>query len=167
MLIAKILFLQVFWYIVVYFSTKLEVTFLSIALIFSILNYFIYVSHISVKKYFLAVFLFTLFGIYEINSASYLGLIDYKSATFPMWLLALYTIFICYYGDAFNYLSKLPIVVLSLMGALGGCFAFYGGVKISSIEVLDNLYFVLIGINWAIFFPLSIHLFYKNTSNKI
>ena len=164
MLLAKIILLQVFWYAVVYTSFKYQILFFVGSLLLTLINYLLYIKHISFIKYLLTVILFSIFGVYEIAGASYLGLVDYKNSQFSFWLLSLYVVFACYYGDVFNYLFSKNIFLLIIIGALAGPMAFYGGVKISNIEVLHNYYYVFIGLNWAIFFPVSIKLFYKDKS---
>jgi hypothetical protein len=76
----------------------------------------------------------------------------------------LYFIFICYFGDIFNYLAKCSFIKVSLFGALGAAMS-YGagaGAEISNtIEVLSPCYFYLIAISWSIFFPVAIKVFYS------
>ncbi len=127
MLIIKIIVLQAFWYAVVYSSFEYQLIFFLGSLIMTLLNYLIYIKHVDHLKYLFTVICFSIFGVYEILGATYLGLIDYKNTDFAFWLLALYVVFACYYGDIFNYLASKHISLLVLMGAFAGPLAFYGG----------------------------------------
>lgn len=161
MLLLKVILLQALWYVAVYYADLYQYSLLVISFVFVILNFILFLKKTDAKTYFLSLIFFILFGVYETMIASQLSLIDYKMDGFPLWLMSLYIVFICYYGDVFNYLKDKNIILLSLLGAIGGAGAFYGGVKISPIEVKDQFYFALIALNWAIFFPVSIKLFYK------
>ena len=164
MLVAKLIFLQAYWYIAVVFGAQLNLYVYLCAAFFAICNYFLYGPKIEFKYYLLFLVGFSLYGFIEQIGLEYLGLVNYIQDTLPLWLNALYLVFLCYYGDAFNYLSNKPTWLLTLMGAVGGAFAFYGGVKLSNIEALSHYYYLAISISWAFFFPVSIRLFYQRVT---
>ncbi len=168
MTLLKIIVLQGFWYLAVAFGYQYQLSILIAAVIISVVNYIIYRPSVTKGHYFFSLCFFVLYGFAQESLFEILGLVNYSQENFPLWLTSLYFVFIAYYGDLFNYLSKRGVPLLSLIGALGGITSYYGGVKISPIEVLSPLYYLAVGIGWGIFFPLSIKLFYEGFMwNKI
>lgn len=168
MKILKVLTLQGFWYLSVSHGHQyqLPIFFLGVAL--SFLNYYLYRPAISKGHYLFTLGLFVTYGLLQESLFEYLGLVNYAQEGFPFWLNSLYFIFIAYYGDIFNYMSKKSSLLLALIGAIGGVLSYYGGVKISPIEVLTPMYYLAIAIGWGIFFPLSFKVFYEGFMwNKI
>ncbi len=159
MIIIKAIFLQIFWYICVYFGPVYQLPITGLTIFLIIINYRVYKPKISLRNYIFLVIFFCIYGVVETLLFSKLSLIKYEY--FPLWLISLYVIFICYYGDIFNYLEKQAIWLLSLIGGVGGAFAFWGGVKISGLEILNNKYYFGVFISWSLFFPISIILFKK------
>ena len=77
-----------------------------------------------------------------------------------MWI-----VFISYYGDVFNYLKSLPIIILAILGGLGGALAYWSALKLGAIEVSSEKniqYLLCVFLLWVLFFPFSIWLFYKD-----
>ncbi len=168
MTILKIIILQGFWYLSVAHGHKYQTPIFIVALFISIANYFIYKPAITKGHYLFTLIFFLIYGIIQESLLDKLGLVSYGQESFPLWLTSLYLVFIAYYGDIFNYLSKKSIPFLSLLGAIGGISAFYSGSKISPLSVLSPYYFLGIAIGWGIFFPLSIKIFYEGFMwNKI
>lgn len=168
MKILKVIILQAFWYMSVAYGHIYQLPFLLTAVTLSGLNYIIYRPSITKAHYLFTLILFVLYGILQEGIFENLGLVNYGQESFPLWLTSLYFVFIAYYGDLFNYLSKKQPMILSLIGALGGISAYYGGAKISPIEVLSPYYYLAVGIGWGIFFPISIKIFYEGFMwNKI
>lgn len=163
--LAKIIVLQVFWYIAVYFGQQYQTVIFSTSLILATLNYFIYKPNLKIKHYFSLLTGFIVFGLLQEWLLERLGLVNYNQESFPLWLTSLWVVFVCYYGDIFDYMYKIKPYFLILMGGVGGVAAFYGGAKISPLEPLSNQYFIAIFISWAIFFPGSI-LISKKLSNR-
>lgn len=168
MKIAKILFLQAYWYICVAYGYQYEIPLFIAAIVFIISNYFIYKPKVTKGHYLFSLGFFVIYGIVQESLFEKLNLVDYNQETFPLWLTSLYVVFLGYYGDILDYLSEKPKFFHFLLGAIGGFSAYFGGAKLSPIEPLTNLYFVAVAIGWGIFFPLSIKIFYEGFMwNKI
>lgn len=159
--LAKILFLQGYWYLAVAFGAAYQTPLFLVALGFAALNYVLYKPPVTRGHYLFSLIVFVLYGLFQEGLFEKLGLVDYNQDSFPLWLTALYVVFIGYYGDILDYLSVKPIWIQFLLGAFGGIMAYYGGAKISSLEVLSPLYFLGVGIGWGLFFPFSFKVFYE------
>jgi dehydrogenase/reductase SDR family protein 12 len=168
MTVLKVILLQAFWYLAVAFGHKYQIPILLSAVTLCVANYFIYKPSVTKGHYFFTLSFFILYGLFQEALFEGLGLVSYGQESFPFWLTALYFVFIGYYGDLFNYLSKKPVSLLFVIGSLGGISSYFGGAKISPIEVLSPYYYLAVGIGWGIFFPLSIKIFYEGFMwNKI
>ncbi len=161
MTIVKAIILQGFWYLSVSCGYEYEIPILVSAILLSLANFFIYRPSITKGHYLFCVLFFVLYGFIQENLFEQLGLVDYGQESFPLWLTALYIVFIGYYGDLLNYLSKKPLPILAIVGALGGVSSYYGGAIISKIEVLSPFYYLALALGWGLFFPLSIKIFYE------
>lgn len=159
MLIAKVIFLQAFWYLAVVYGEKFEALIFSTAFIFAIGNYFLFRPLKSFKKYSIVLSAFLIYGLIELIILRKLNLVSFES--YPIWILSLYVVFIGYYGDVFDYLKEKPVFLLSLLGGFGGVLAFWGGVRLSGLSVVQPQYYIGIFISWSVFFPASLRCFYK------
>ncbi|GAB4417208.1 MAG: hypothetical protein OHK0056_26050 [Bacteriovoracaceae bacterium] len=164
--LVKIIILQVFWYIAVMYGHLYQYPILVASLIFALANFFIYRPSVTLKHYPAVLLIFVLYGMAQEWLFQEVGLVDYNQDSFPWWLTSLYIVFIAYYGDLFNYLEKKSLLLHFVMGAVGGIAAYYGGAKISPIQVQSSLYYLAVGISWGIFFPLSIKIFYSKVFFK-
>lgn len=161
MKLLKVLVLQGFWYLSVAYGHKYQTPIFLLAVVLAAANYFVYRPGVSKGHYVFTLGLFVAYGAFQETLFEMMGLVDYGQSSFPLWLNALYFVFIGYYGDLFNYLSSKSKWLHVVMGALGGISAYYGGAKISPIEVLSPMYYLAVGIGWGIFFPLSFKIFYE------
>ena len=168
MKILKIIILQAFWYLAVMYGYLYQTPILVASILLAILNYIAYKPQISKGQYAFTLFIFVGYGLIQEWLFQKVGLVDYAQNSFPLWLTSLYFVFIAYYGDLFNYLSKKSALLHFLLGALGGVAAYYGGAKISPIIVLSPLYFLALAMSWGVFFTLSFKVFYEGFMwNKI
>jgi dehydrogenase/reductase SDR family protein 12 len=161
MKLLKIIFLQIFWYLAVSKGSDIQVIVFLTAIAFSFLNFHFYRPAVTLGHYLFTLSCFIIYGLTQELLLEELRLVNYNQDSIPLWLLSLYVVFIGYYGDIFNYLSKKSNLILFLMGSTGGVFAYYSGSKISSIEILSPYYLILIGISWGVFFILSFKIFYE------
>ena len=159
--LLKIIVLQIFWYIAVYFGHLYQLSIFVSSFVLVALNYALYKPNISLKNYLIFLSSFICYGFFQEWLFQKLGLVNYHQTNFPLWLTSLWVVFVCYYGDIFNYMYKIKPIFLTFMGGFGGVLAFYGGAKISLLEALSPWYYVGIFISWAVFFPLSLKLFKK------
>ena len=130
------------------------------SLVFIIFNYLAF-KPLRLGHYVFTLLFFVIYGFIQDYSVLKLQLVDYHQASFPWWTTALYISFLGYYGDAFNYLTKKSIGFHFFIGLAGGAFSYFSAVKVSPIEVINSWYYLIIGISWGIFFPLSIKVFYE------
>jgi hypothetical protein len=160
-MILKIIILQIFWFLAVKSGENGQNLIFLFSLLITIANFFVYKPKISFVHYNFILLSFVVFGFIQETLYKSLNLVDYGQSTFPLWLLSLYPVFLCYYGDIFNKFKKISPLLLALIGGLGGVSAFWSGEKISQLSVLSNYYFLCIFISWAMFFLLSLNMFNK------
>ncbi len=171
-LVIKAIFLQCLWFFAVIGGPVINDSIIcGICFLFVFFNYFFYRPRITFFNYIICIGMFSIYGLTQDLSLYFTEIISFKEGYYPFWILSLYIIFIGYFGDLFNYLQKLPTWSLSILGGLGGAFAYLGGMELGSIYVarLDRLYFlIIVFIGWSIFFPLSLYLFshLSVTNNK-
>jgi dehydrogenase/reductase SDR family protein 12 len=161
MIILKLIILQIFWYLTVTFGSSYQFPILFLATLIVVINYIIYKPKITKGHYLFSIIFFIGYGFIQESLFDYLNLVEYNQKSFPLWLTALYLVFICYYGDVFNYLKDKSLLFLSGLGAIGGLITYIGGIAITPIESLTPFYYFAVAIGWAIFFPLSIRVFYE------
>lgn len=163
MILAKIIILQLMWFACVIYGSQgywPEMTLLTLILV--IANFFIYRPRISPIRYTFLTIVFTLWGFIQDYLLIANGII--LSDTMLYWLLPLWLVFISYYGDIFNKLKDQNIFLLSLVGGIGGAFAYWSGANLSGLAIAKNReveYLVYVFISWAIFFPFTIFEFYQ------
>lgn len=164
MLALKAITLQLYWFYAVYYGPKIHDLWIVIpCLILVSLNYFVYKPNINPVRYSVLIILFSLYGFLQDFLFTKLGVLKYGESYLPIWINTLFWIFIAYYGDIFNYLSKLNKVLLALIGGVGGLMAYFGGSRLGSIEQGELTVFITgVLISWAIFFPVSIWLWYES-----
>jgi len=169
MVFGRIVLLQMFWFLVVYLNdaNTWPIVFLS-SLILIFANYLIFSRAMSFVRYALTLLFFLFWGGMQDSLLLKLGIL--KPGTDIFWLLSLWVIFICYYGDIFDKLSNLPFHLLAILGASGGAFSYWSGAIISELSItpgreLDYLLFV--ALSWAIFFPVTIREFYHKKYSDI
>ena len=173
MTLIKIIVLQAFWFLAVLGGPKIHDSIIALVLVVILfLNYKFYAyKTTSIIKYISLALAFTLYGLIQDLLVYKAGVIDFHEGYYPFWLLSLFSVFICYYGDIFNYMASKPRWLLVILGGLGGASAYYSGFKFESIIVSSEnleLYIICMSLSWAIFFPLSIELFYNpKYSNKV
>ncbi len=79
--------------------------------------------------------------------------------------LSLWIVFISYYGDVFNKLKELPYLFLAILGGFGGSLAYWSAYKLGALSISQDshtFYLLYIFALWAIFFPISMWLFYED-----
>jgi hypothetical protein len=163
-LILKFIILNVFWFLCVKFGpTGLEVHFFIASLILITLNFLTLNKSFNALKYFIFVVFFALFGAMQDGLMLWLGIIELDSVRSLLWLISLWVVFLGYFGDLLNRFKDFEVWKLSLLGAGGGMMAYYGGANIGGISVSSfPAYLTIVAVSWAIFFPLSIRLFYSH-----
>lgn len=164
--LIKAILLQSFWFLAVLYGRLYTWEIVALSFIFTAVNFYLYRPQVSLIFYGLNLMLFVAFGLFHDYSLSWLNLVDYRQESFPFWLTSLYVVFLCYYGDLFNYLQKLPKIIQFLLGGLGGLMAYTGGAKLADILILSPLYYVGVTLLWGVFFVLSLKFFYASLRLK-
>ena len=159
--ILKIIILQLF----LFFSLKVgqthEMLIYILALGIAFMNFAFFRPSVSKGHYLFTLIFFILFGVFQDSLFEKLSLVDYGQESFPFWLNSLYVIFIAYYADVFNFFDKQSKWFQALVGALGSVLAYGGGAQISAVTVLSPWYFLFLALSWAVFFPISISIYYR------
>lgn len=160
--ITKIIILNAFWYVAVYFgpqSNRLEQLIFLVSILMVIANYFIYRVKMPPKKYFMMLIYFLTYGYIQDFALSFFGLVQYQSIYPPYWLLSMYAVFLCYYDDIFLKFRNFSEEVKILMGAIGGPIAYLSGASIADLTIPPDSkfwYIIFIAISWGLFFPASL-----------
>ena len=164
MLLIKIIALQLLWYIAV-FSSQYEHSYMmwpiSIMLVF--INFKVFKINIPLRKYILFIFAFSSWGFIQDYLLINLGVL--KISSVPLWLNSLWIIFLGYYGDVFNKFKSTNLILLSILGFVGGVLSYYGGCRLSGVEISSDKFIhftLIIGISWGLFFPITMRIFYMD-----
>ena len=156
----KIIILQVYWYLLVLKGPGLSpLLCLVSSLVLVALNYYLYRPQLGLKHYLLLGLGFMIWGLVQDGLLFQLGL--FKANQFPWWLSSMWLVFVCYYDDVFNRFESWKWFTLAVMGGFGGVLAYWGGTRLADLEVDQArlmLFYGLIFISWASFFPLSLRL---------
>ena len=158
-IIGKFITLQIFFYLTSVYGPKgYGNVFFFIGLSLINLNFFFIKKIINPLPYFSLVLIFFFTGLLQDTILIHFGIIKMNSTYPPIWFPTLWMMFLGYYGDVFNKMLDFPIWLMSLLGAIGGSFAYYRG--LSSINVLthDSFYYI-IALVWAVFMPFTLKYF--------
>jgi hypothetical protein len=164
MIVLKAILLQIYWFYAVYYGPKIHDLWIALpSLALVTLNFIIYKPKITPLRYFVLVIIFSLYGFLQDCIFTKTGVLKYNESYLPIWINTLFWVFITYYGDIFNYIAKMKKSLLAITGGVGGCLAYFGGSRLGSIEQGEMVIFVTgVFISWAIFFPLSVWLWYES-----
>ncbi|TNF31166.1 MAG: DUF2878 family protein [Deltaproteobacteria bacterium] len=163
-LIAKAIILQIYWFYAVSYGPKLPLMAVAIpCLILLALNYKVYTPKVSPGRYVLVIILFALYGLVQDYLFLKFGVLSYHQPGLPIWINTLFWIFVAYYGDIFNKLVTFSKIIQVIVGGLGGVMAYFGGARLGSITPGELPLFISgVFISWALFFPLSLWLWYES-----
>jgi hypothetical protein len=160
-IILKVIILNtVFFFTARYSSSDFAyMTYIAIFFVMTI-NFFFIRNLLFLKHYLLLILLFFTAGFLQDTLLIYLNLIDFKNGSVfpPIWIALLWVLFLGYYGDVFNKMLYFPTWAMSLIGAIGGCFAYYRGLSLIDVRVDSNLYYI-VALVWLFFMPFSLKLF--------
>jgi len=153
--IIKFSALKVFWFIAVFYGPKFyDMPIVILALLIAGLNEIFFTQRVSRKKYYLFGLGLTIVGAIQNQLLIAFGQISFEGSFVPFWFLSLYIVFICYY-EYFDYLTKKSNISNFVLGAVSGCFSYYAGREMGSIE-FNNMAFLWIGLNWGLFFLMTL-----------
>ncbi len=158
-IIFKTLFLYLAWYLIISLGPQYQYIIYISTILLSFVSFYFYRPPVSFAHYVFTLVFFAIFGAVQDSLFQQMGLVSYGQASFPWWLNALYILFICYYGDLFNFVEKLPTYIKSLLGASGAIISYYGGAQISPVTIESPVFYICLAFSWAVFFPLSFAIF--------
>lgn len=164
MQLFKIIFLQLFWYLVLEFGQEswASYVFIPLSLSFVFIFYYIKQINIPVRKLITLLTFFIGWGLTQDFILYYSGI--FQIDHFPVWLASLWIVFIIYYDDIFLKFLKFPSYLIALIGAIAGPFSYWGGVKIAGIIIPANLvipFVLIVGVSWGAFFPLTLKMYHN------
>ena len=162
LMLSKVLVLEALWFIVIFYgkSTPSEL-FLLGSLLLAFFNYYLFKPKISLGHYNCLLVIFVLSGI--VHDGVLMNFLFLKSECYSWSFLSLWILFLTYYGDIFNRFEQLPKYVNTIIGALGGSLAYLSAAKLGAVELhtgKDMHYVGSSALMWAVFFPVSLKLFY-------
>lgn len=164
MIIFKIVLLQLFWFLIVLFGHKFNPLFsILAALLILVFNFLVSKVNISIYRYLFIAAAFTLFGFLHDSILIWSEIVIKDSYSYSF--LSLWIVFIAYYDDVFIKFKNAPILAISLIGAFGGALAYWSAYKLEALSLFPerNIFYVLLpGAMWAVFFPTSMWLYYKD-----
>ena len=161
MIILKAIILQVFWFLCVY-SSSFEYSHFMWAISFVLLvsNNIVFKRVNELIKDFIFALLFSLIGLIQDNILISSNSISLENV--PLWLNALWPVFVLYYSDIFLKFKDLNFFILGFIGAIGGSFAYYSGCNLAGIEITNSLnFFLIISLVWFFFFPVSLKMYHN------
>lgn len=163
MMLIKIIILQVFWYLTVScLDFSMAILLWPLSFVAILLNLKFFSPSVDKTKYLFLLVLFSLWGGFQDISLWYIGII--KSLSHVFILNSLWIIFLAYYGDIFNKFYDVSKLLTSLLGAIGGCASYYFGLNLAGYPISAHqlpLFFIIVGLSWSLFFPLSLYIFYQ------
>lgn len=162
MILFKVVFLQVAWFLIVLKSAQYN-SLVTLALCLLVLagNYVVFSPDASKRKYWLFSILFTLAGLVLDGLLISFNVID--SNSYSITYLGLWPIFVCYYDDIFKKFLNVRSVYLGLLGGFGGAMAYWSCVKLNALSLGEAGAAPLLGATfayWFLFFPGSIHMYH-------
>jgi hypothetical protein len=156
--LIKVLILQATWFLCVLKGPDYPIAIVGFSLFLLVLDYFLLAKHLKPKKYLLFATSLIMFGLIHDPILHHFYIIQIKQT--PYWMVSMWIIFIPYYHDVFSWVYSKKLYLPFLMGLIGGPMAYRGGAALGSIEITQfPLSFIIIGLTWSLFFPLSIKLF--------
>ena len=88
-----------------------------------------------------------------------IGLFLFPQPWIPAWLILLWVIFIWYAYQMKTILTRFPLPIVSMIGALGAAGSYFAGLKLGAVQwpYSDGLTFVVLTIEWLLLFALLIY----------
>ncbi len=164
MIALKAIVLQIYWYLAVYYGHAWnDIIYLFLTAVLFALNIYFYELKISIKKFFVFIFSFSLFGLLQDNFLMSVNIFRFPEGYYPFWVNSLFIVFLLYYGDIFYKFRNMNFCLLAFIGGLGGAFAYWSGAKLGGMVILADIKIFLASlfISWALFFPISLKLYYR------
>ncbi|GEA49932.1 zinc ABC transporter permease [Vibrio inusitatus NBRC 102082] len=100
-----------------------------------------------------------LIGIVLDTFHGFIGLFLFPQSWIPAWLILLWVIFIWYAYQMKTILTRFPLPIVSMIGALGAAGSYFAGLKLGAVQwpYSDEMTFVVLTIEWFLLFALVIY----------
>ncbi|WP_459682534.1 DUF2878 domain-containing protein [Vibrio comitans] len=88
-----------------------------------------------------------------------IGLFLFPDSWIPAWLILLWVIFIWYAYQMKTVLTRFPLPIVSMIGALGAAGSYFAGLKLGAVQwtYSDGFTFVVLFAEWFLLFALIIY----------
>lgn len=166
LLVFKIIVLQIYWFLpITYSSWEYSFIFWPVSMAIAVINYITFKPNVSLKFYFLAIALFSLWGWFQDSLLIFTNTVDFGGNIF--WLNSIWVVFIAYFGDVFNKFTQLKAWQLGLLGGVAGILSYLSGCRLAEVEIVSIWKFgLIIFVSWSLFLPASIKFFYANLKDE-
>jgi hypothetical protein len=167
--ILRLIIFQALWYIFIKLGyLEISYTFPFIAILFTAIDKKLFNKDESWYKY-LSFTLFLLVSGLVVDSTllntNFIQFENYKEIYSPFYMWSIWIIFHPYYQIAFNKFKNKNLIASSC-GFLFAPFSYYSGSKLGNLEIQEPSNLIAVAVLWAIFFPISINLYFKLNSKK-
>lgn len=167
--IVRLIIFQILWYVFIKFgSLDKSYLFPIIAIFFTAADNRLFNIELDLKKYTMFTFFLILSGIIidsTLLNLNFINFSNYEKSYSPIYMWSIWIIFIPYYQIAFNKFKGKNLLA-AICGLLFAPFSYYSGSKLGNLEILETTNLIAIGVLWAIFFPISINLYFKLNTKK-
>ncbi len=167
MKVAKLIILQIFWYVSIKFGDQYFIPVVGVSLYLTDFLIFKKTEKLGIKYLiFSLILIFSGMGMDKVFEA--LEVLGWGEKFYPLELVGVWVIFPCYYYQFFKKFSS-PIWLSFLMGAVFGPLAYYSGANINPSLNLQTSFteISLLSTSWGIFFFASICIFNKSFMKPI
>lgn len=164
--IINFLVFQVGWIVVVYFHNHKAAVFCFLLVIFNCI-----VTKQYKLRHIIAILIVAILGIFNDFVLFMLGLISFPTREmniFPLWLVALWLLFISTFGSSLQWMRNLSLLPMALLGGLGGAISYYYGTTVAGAIQYQGIILpqlLLHFFNWFLLFPFIYKLFWTINNN--
>ncbi len=163
MILFKIIFLQLFWLVIVLYGKNVNPIFQILgALALVAVDYVTSRPKVTKARYLFLIFIFTIIGFLNDSSLFWLNLIDKNSYQYGN--LSLWIVFLIYYEQIFEKFKNVSFVWISVIGAIAGSFTYWSAANLGALVIIpgmENEFVLSQLIFWAVFFPLSLRMYFE------
>jgi hypothetical protein len=157
--IINFLVFQIGWLIVVYLHNQKAAI---ICIFLAMFNYII--SKQYSLRALIAAIVVTLLGTvndYTLLISGIISFPDLGANIFPLWLVALWLLFISTFKSSLQWLQGLALIPLALLGGVGGAISYWAGTAVGAMQYHGTLPQLLLHFfNWLLLFPILYKLFW-------
>ncbi|NRF62409.1 DUF2878 domain-containing protein [Vibrio coralliilyticus] len=161
-LIFYSLWFQIVWIIAVFGQEKLQ--WLAVSLVVGTYVYSQLVAPIKLER----VFLMALFGVMVDYANMALGIFRFEFNEFPIWLMALWFIFVWYAYFLVPIVSRFSILLVPIFGGVGGALSYLAGEKLGAVyfPLPTTTTLLVLMVEWLLIVAVIIKV-YGNASDKM